>query len=552
MEESREQPSPQRAEAPSRPAWIEPAVVLALALLIRLLGIGWGLQNDLHSVSYHPDEPVTWGYSQQIEPAKLDFDPGFYNYPTLYLTLLRVASDMVAAYAPTPDTPEGYWEYVSRCHLAGRVISAASGAGCALVAFLLLRRRSVRFGAWIGAAIVALAPGHLMHSRFQSVDVMAAFWVALALLLADRLDGSARPLRAAAWAGIAVGLAAGTKYTGALALAAVWLGAWLWLPKEIRWRAWAVSGALAAAVFVLTTPGCIVNWEAFRRDFAYELSHSASGHGLVFVGYPSGFVTHLMNLAAGMGPLLAVLGVASVALLLRERVRWFYPIALFAALHYVAIGRAEVMFFRYTLPLFVPLAVAVGAWAGERHRRPGRFGRAWAALALLAIGGVDGGGAAAGARVTAWMLMEDPRDQAARFLKGSTQVQTVGLVSDPWFYTPPLYPESGLGPWAPLRARLEAMARAERPRVLRYLPADPRERKDWDIRLLEELRPDAVVFSSFEAFDAFRLRQPDAMRFYDRLQRDYRLERMFGGPASRVHDLAYVRPEVFVWLRKDR
>ncbi|MEJ5171232.1 MAG: phospholipid carrier-dependent glycosyltransferase, partial [Fimbriimonadales bacterium] len=497
MEREPAQPSQPKPEA-TRRAWLEPAIVLALALALRLLGIGWGLKNDLHWVSYHPDEPVTLGYAQQIEPTKLDFDPNFYNYPTLYLTLLRVASDVVAAYAPAPDTPEGQWEHFSRCHLAGRLLSAMSGAGCALLAYLLVRRRSSRFGAWIAAAVVAVAPGHLMHSRFQSVDVMAAFWVALALFLADRLDGAKQPLRLSAWAGVVTGLAAGTKYTGVLALAAVWLAVWLWVPKSLRLRAWTLSGALAAVAFLIVTPGCIVNWEAFRRDFAYELSHSASGHGLVFVGYPSGFVTHLMNLAAGMGPLLAVLALASLALLLRERLRWFYPLALFAVMHYVVIGRAEVMFFRYTLPLFVPLAVAVGAWAGERHLRPGRFGRAWAALALLAVGGVDGGGAAAGVRVTSWMLMEDPRDQAARAIRSNSEIRSVGLVSDPWFYTPPMYPEVGLGPWAPLGARLEAMARAERPRVVRYLPSDPRERKDWDLRLLEELRPDAVVFTSFE------------------------------------------------------
>jgi hypothetical protein len=126
----------------------------------------------------------------------------------------------------------------------------------------------------------------------------------------------------------------------------------------------------------------------------------------------------------------------------------------------------------------------------------------------------------------------------------------VGLVSDPWFYTPALYPEVGLGPWAPLGARIAAMARSERPRVVRYLPPDPRERRDWDIRLLEEVQPELVVFSSFEAYDAFRLKVPEALRFYEKLERDYRLERMVGGPASRVHDLAYVRPEVFVWVRK--
>ena len=64
--------------------------VFVFALLVRLVGIGWGLPNDQRSFSLHPDEPVVFLYSQQIEPTKLDFTPGFYNTDA-YLTVLRVA-----------------------------------------------------------------------------------------------------------------------------------------------------------------------------------------------------------------------------------------------------------------------------------------------------------------------------------------------------------------------------------------------------------------------------------------------------------------------------
>ena len=72
------------------------------ALLWRLIGINWGLPNDLHAQSYHPDEPVNLLVAQQVDISKGDFEPGFYNYPTLYLTALRVVSDMTSAYTGAP------------------------------------------------------------------------------------------------------------------------------------------------------------------------------------------------------------------------------------------------------------------------------------------------------------------------------------------------------------------------------------------------------------------------------------------------------------------
>ncbi len=59
--------------------WLVPLLVFLAALAIRLPGIGWGLKNDLHNQSYHPDEEVIYWASQRVEPAKLKFTPGFYT-----------------------------------------------------------------------------------------------------------------------------------------------------------------------------------------------------------------------------------------------------------------------------------------------------------------------------------------------------------------------------------------------------------------------------------------------------------------------------------------
>ena len=205
--------------------------VFVVALAVRLVGIGWGLPNDIRNQSLHPDEPVVFAASQRIEPSHLQFVPGFYSYGTLYLTLLRMTTDVVTAYGggPKDSSEKAMWRAVGRYHLAGRVLSALAGAATAWIVFLVLWPRTGLLGSLFGSMAMAFAPGHVVHSRFQTVDVLATFLLVVSLYFALRMlsppDGDAPSdrnyLKWAAWAGLFAGLSAGTKYTGILALVAL-------------------------------------------------------------------------------------------------------------------------------------------------------------------------------------------------------------------------------------------------------------------------------------------------------------------------------------------
>ncbi len=124
-------------------------------------------------------------YSQAIEPAHLKLTPGFYNYGTLYLTVLKVASDMTAAYTggPDPKNADATWSYRARCNLAGRVISALAGAGTVLLVPLDTATPQWAFRRPSGATRRAVAPAHVVHSRFQTVDVTAVFLLAASVYM---------------------------------------------------------------------------------------------------------------------------------------------------------------------------------------------------------------------------------------------------------------------------------------------------------------------------------------------------------------------------------
>lgn len=549
-----------------------PWLIFAVGLLIRLWGIGWGLPNEGRHWSYHPDEPILYIYSQQVEPTRLDFEPGFYNYGTLYLTLLRVAGDVAKTYGGGDQL----WQQAGSAHLAGRLISALAGAGTALVLFWIIRRRLGVPAALFGSLTVALAPGFVVHSRFQTVDVLATFLLAVSALFALKLlspgatdepalDGRLA-FRAALLSGLFAGLSAGTKYTGFLGLATLFVV--LALSGQADRRKLALGGAGAAVlVFLITTPGAVLNFQAFWRDFQFEMQHSSQGHGLVFAGLPSGFVWHVYNLFLGVGPILVGLGLIGLAAGMIRRDPAALAVGAFFVLYYILIGRAEVLFLRYTFPLLIGLAYGLGWLVSNALAGPG-WKRAVPALGIVGLGGLLGGGFASTAVYSLQMAAKDPRDQALDHLR-SSGAKTVGVVADPWFYSPPYYPEVGAPRAMPIEARLEAMAKSEDPRVVRALPAgDPAQRYDWNTELLD-LAPETIVFSSFETEGLDRIRnrtdlgETEALlrdrfvAFSERLVNEYRLERRIGGfgtggqsATSGVHDLDYIRPLIWVWKRK--
>ncbi len=552
--------------------------VFALALLLRLVGITWGLKNDLHNQTYHPDEGLILTYSRAIEPTQGKFTPGFYNYGTLYLTVLRVASDVVTSYTGGPDekVADSNWAWASRCHLAGRIISALAGAGMALMLCLLVMRFTSPLGGAAAGLLVAFAPAHVVHSRFQTVDILAALfltvsiWYALLLIPKDG-EATRNPLKIAVLCGVFAGLSAGTKYTGILVL--LCLVAVVILVKPQKALLVVVTGFLSALiVFLLATPGAVLDTQKFLTDFKFEMTHTSTGHGLVFVGTPPGFIYHLLNLGTGIGPILTLLGLGGLVWGAFCRQTWLWVLLAFTLPYYLLIGRAEVKFLRYTFPLYVAVAAGFG-YAMDRAHRKGGAAHLAVGLGILGLGGMDPGGLRMAATMTLWMTGEDPRDSAAKVLKERAAANskiTVGLASDPWYYTPPFYPDSGLGPMYPWSRRVESLHAASSPKLIYHIPPGgegirPNEAGgpfSFDVRLLTGDKPSYVVLSSFEFEDLERIKGLSGLdevdqllvrryqEFRTQLEKDYVLDSGFGVNGPTVHDLQYIQPSVLIWKRK--
>lgn len=563
---------------PDPKRWGLPLLIFTIALGLRLLGIGWGLPNADHESSYHPDEPVVWAYSQGIQPTQLKFTPGFYNYGTLYLTTLKVASDVVAGYSGggvDPEKPDEVWSFIGRAHMAGRAISALAGAGTALIVVLILRRFSTDLGAAFGGLLIAFAPAHAVHSRFQTVDILAAFLIAVSAFYALKLvpqegvEERRSDIKLAVLSGLFAGLSAGTKYTGILCLVTLIVVAF-----GARRESWLKLSAIGLGVslltFVITTPGILLESQIFMEGFLYETRHVKEGHGLVFEGTSPGFIFHFANLMLGVGTVLTFLGLGGLFGGAGKKHWWAIGLVAFFVPYYIVIAGAEVKFIRYTFPLFIGLAVGFG-WLMGRAREKGGMWHALVGLGILGLGGLFGGGLQSSMRFTTWMATPDPRDQAGAYLKGKDV--SIGVVQDPWFYTPAFHPALsrrliyragmpfvGIGRF---EQRYPEIAMMNSPRIDRVVPGgNPAARVDWDKSLITDVKPDYIVWSSFEEEGLDRidkLSNPSpagkatverAKEFRTLLQEDYTLDKRFGVPQNLIHDMMYIQPTVWIWKRR--
>ncbi len=547
-----------------------PGIVFLVALAIRLIGINWGLKNELHNVSLHPDEPIVQGYSQQLEPARGKLTPGFYNYGTLYLTVEKVASDMVSAYTGAPDAKDeiSVWSWVSRCHLAGRFLSAIAGAGMVAILYLIAFRFIGMLGAAVSSSILAIAPAHVVHSRFQTVDIFAAFLLLVSLYFALQLlprEGNAPTqnlLKLVALSGLFAGLSGGTKYTGVLGLLSL-MTALAMMKTRPDLKPFLVALGATVLGFVVATPGVLLETEVFLKDFKYETLHIATGHGLVFAATPPGFIYHGFNLAVGLGGLITILGAVGLALALKRKENWIWVLLAFAIPYYLLIGRGEVKFLRYTFPLYAPLILGFAWLMVEAHKRSGPW-RIVVAAGIFAASGLTLGGLKGLTTTSIAMTNQDPRDAAAVYLRTKGDV-TVGLPRDPWFWSPSLYPNVGVPRSIRWPKRQAEMLEKSQPKSV-HITDDKGNPTVFDLRLIQEAKPEYICFSSLEWGPGMRAHGASGLtkdqqaesdsvfNFTEALKKDYELERQFGNigmdAVFLVEDMQYVQPEVYVWKRK--
>ena len=502
-----------------RREWIAIGAVTAIALVLRLAGIGWGLPNSEHYFSYHPDEIFlllpSFGFAQG------DWNPHFFNYGTLYIYLVGIPA-VIFGLVPTALFPQG----LAPLYLTGRLVTAMLGTASVPLLYLALKRENKSL-AWGSAFLLTICPLHVINSHYATVDVPATFFLVLAFLFALRGAERAGP-RWAVLTGLAVGFAAATKYNAGLFLIPALLAPAL-AKRSSAGIAWWLGVLLAAAAgFLVCNPW--IGTPEFRRGFLFEWRHAQAGGTFAFVGTGSGWSYHLLHgIPVALGyPLLAAAAVGLVAAL-RSRSPAVRVSLLWCVFYFIIIGSGKERFIRYLVPM-VPCVCVLAVWGVfsfiRLAKRPATENLAVAfGIAVLLLTGLYSLGQSAslvGIDARDWAWIQTDSDVLEKY-----QVKTIGLADLPWYSDPPVSPYNA-GAFS--RRTFEEWNRSARLPIIVT---------GWNADRLRASRPDIFFLSDLGSQDRLRLRDQEAMRFVASLSVAYADRRTFDGiPGARYWWLA--------------
>lgn len=539
-----------------------PIGIFILALVVRLIGIRWGLPDSLHWYSYHPDEYQIFSSVANLDFFNGKFNPHFFNYPSLFIYLVYIAHLLLSGFGIftlNANDPNFIWQWPQQVLLTARWLSALFGAGTAVLVFAIIKSWRPKLPityAIFGGMLMAFVPGHVQHSHFATVDVAATFFVALSLWLAIYIQDSPHPARTFLWSCFVAGLAAATKYNAGLVILAPLCV--LFLEEGLRPRLKVLLPALVGMIFLGFVIGCpysVLNFREFWGDgqntgVAYELLvHPRQGQGDVFATTGNGWIYHLTtNLPFVLTwPLLilCLLGIWRICAT-KEISKQRWPLLIFTGIFFLSLGFSQVRFMRYVLPIIPPLIVLAV------------FGARWIKVLLgkklsIAICGLVFAISLLGSlNIISNFAGSDTRTLAAEILKEVVHKQTsVGIIDVPRFWSPPLVPQDII---FGSNLTLNDIEKTDPEQRFHF------ELIGFDAEKLRQQKPQWFVMSEFEWRDEARLRPQEFGRFMKELNNEYRLEKTYKhhpwlalpGRNFVPHDFLYTNPEIRIYqLRKE-
>jgi len=265
-------PDPLPPRLPAHWQWSVPVLLFGLALLLRGLTLGWGLPYV-----EHPDEPALFRIAVRMAQTG-DLHPYNFFYPSLYYYMLASVTHLYSWWGSL--TGQGltleqlprdtfFFTTAPDLYIWQRALTALLGAATGPALYLLGTRMYGWQTGLLAGVLLAVSSYHIEHSQFITTDVPTGLWSVLVLLGAWEIATTGR-WRGYLLAGLAVGLATGTKYNALMVAVSVPLAHLLYWQRQSLGRSLVpllASGAVAGVVFLLTTPYIILDWPSFINSF---------------------------------------------------------------------------------------------------------------------------------------------------------------------------------------------------------------------------------------------------------------------------------------------
>lgn len=347
-----------KARSPQPKYYIILGVLITVSLALRLLDIK-------HSFGFHPDERHIMMTAEGL--SLNDMNPHSFAYGSLIFYLLKAIGAIIALFTTARINYDDYF-------LIGRTLSSLSICGTAAVVYQLANRvfSDARIGL-LGALLVLTNPFLLQQSHFYTVDPILMFFTALCLLSMASVTRCVS-IKSSVFVGITFGLALGVKIS-ALSLIVLLAGGHLiahdrFSPKRIG--SLLISLLTAGVVAVAVMPYALIDYATFAR---HNLEQLNMVWGKVVLAYTvqylgtAPYLYHLdqmLNVTVGPWVLIpAFLGM--LWCLIAPKDGRSPLIVLWALIVFFVIGKYQVKFPRYLLPIYPVLLLCaaqflVGMW----------------------------------------------------------------------------------------------------------------------------------------------------------------------------------------------
>jgi 4-amino-4-deoxy-L-arabinose transferase-like glycosyltransferase len=354
------------------------AVVVAVAAALRL----WGDRSGL-PWAYNVDEaqhfvPFAIGMLHgNLNPSGYFANPPAYTYLLAGVFKLVFGSRAAHIYRSSDSTQ--IW-------VAARVTSAVLGTLAVWLLYLAGARLFDRRTGLIAAAVMAVAFLPVFYGKLALNDSATLAPVCLSLWGSAGIARFGRR-RDFVIAGLGLGLAAATKYTGGVVLAPLIAAALACAAEPGRRRfvaQWlALAGVIALAAFIAANPYSVIDFHRFINQLAQQSNESSEGNGKLGLTHGSGVFYYLWSLSWGVGWLPAGAAVLGALALLVRRWWWTFAALVPAVLGYLAFMGLQGRYFgRWVMPI-IPLVCLLGAFAVVSLAELAGRGRGRVSAALL-------------------------------------------------------------------------------------------------------------------------------------------------------------------------
>lgn len=382
--------------------------------------------------SYHPDEYVILKTLANMHPARLDFDPKFYAWPSFLTYLVGIALKLASLTGLVHLTTDlqNYFrhpEEIARMYVVGRAVVALFGAAAVVLIYLAGRKTGGEVCGVIAAAALSASPAFVINAHYMTADLpMLCFAVATILLCLGLAERPSRGLYVAA--GLCAGLCAGMKYTGAAVLfPLLYTHGTAWFRGRGARHGWLLLALLAAAAAF-----CIVNpFHVLRLPKVLQILSWESEYVQGQEAQTPRLLIPLAALRCGLGGIVPVVAILGAVRFISARER---PdlIAASGIVIYLATARVSSPFLRHYLilvPFVILLAARCVAEAGRWFCSSRGRSRAVVLGALLLIAP----GLPTSVRALSLFASENVRTEGGRrVVEYVPKGAKVAVVSEPW------------------------------------------------------------------------------------------------------------------------